>query len=236
MRIIRVKHYQEMSKEAAQIIAAQVTLKPNSVLGLATGSTPIGIYNNLIKYYKNDNLDFSSVKTVNLDEYCGLGIIDEQSYHYYMKENLFDYINVDVKKAHIPNGLAKCYESECKRYDHIVEGLGGIDLQLLGIGHNGHIGFNEPGSEFYKNTHLVELHAMTVKANSRFFESEAQTPKFAITLGMKAIMTAKTILLVVGDTSKINILEAALFGPITPEVPASLLQIHPNLIVVYVEE
>lgn len=235
MRIIKASDYNEMSRCAANIIAAQITLKPDSVLGLATGSTPIGTYKLLVKGYQQGNLDFSKVKSVNLDEYCGLDGSHDQSYRYFMNTNLFNHVNIDMANTNVPNGIATDLEQECKRYDRLIEELGGVDLQLLGIGHNGHIGFNEPNEFFDKTTHVVDLKQSTIDANSRFFEKIEDVPRRAITMGIKSIMSARKILLVAG-TDKKDIIERALFGPITPQVPASVLQFHNDLIVVVSEK
>ena len=235
MRIIKASDYNEMSRCAANIIAAQITLKPDSVLGLATGSTPIGTYKLLVKGYQQGNLDFSKVKSVNLDEYCGLDGSHDQSYRYFMNTNLFNHVNIDMANKNVPNGIATDLEQECKRYDRLIEELGGVDLQLLGIGHNGHIGFNEPNEFFDKTTHVVDLKQSTIDANSRFFEKIGDVPRRAITMGIKSIMSARKILLVAGADKK-DIIERALFGPITPQVPASVLQFHNDLIVVVSEK
>jgi glucosamine-6-phosphate deaminase len=235
MRIIKASDYNEMSRCAANIIAAQITLKPDSVLGLATGSTPIGTYKLLVKGYQQGNLDFSKVKSVNLDEYCGLDGSHDQSYRYFMNTNLFNHVNIDMANTNVPNGIATDLEQECKRYDRLIEELGGVDLQLLGIGHNGHIGFNEPNEFFDKTTHVVDLKQSTIDANSRFFEKIEDVPRRAITMGIKSIMSARKILLVAGADKK-DIIERALFGPITPQVPASVLQFHNDLIVVVSEK
>lgn len=235
MRIIKASNYNEMSRCAANIIAAQITLKPDSVLGLATGSTPIGTYKLLVESYQQGNLDFSKVKSVNLDEYCGLDGSHDQSYRYFMNTNLFNRVNIDMANTNVPNGIATDLEQECKRYDRLIEELGGVDLQLLGIGHNGHIGFNEPNEFFDKATHVVELKQSTIDANSRFFEKIEDVPRRAITMGIKSIMSARKILLVAGADKK-DIIERALFGPITPQVPASVLQFHNDLIVVVSEK
>lgn len=235
MRIIKASDYNEMSRCAANIIAAQITLKPDSVLGLATGSTPIGTYKLLVESYQQGNLDFSKVRSVNLDEYCGLDGSHDQSYRYFMNTNLFNRVNIDMANTNVPNGIATDLEQECKRYDRLLEELGGVDLQLLGIGHNGHIGFNEPNEFFDKATHVVELKQSTIDANSRFFEKIEDVPKRAITMGIKSIMSARKILLVAGADKK-DIIERALFGPITPQVPASVLQFHNDLIVVVSEK
>ena len=225
-----------MSRKAANIISAQVILFPKSVLGLATGSTPLGVYKQLIDWYCKGDLDFSQVTSVNLDEYCGLPEDHPQSYHFYMKQNFFQHINILSQNTHVPNGLLNDVEAECHYYDKLISELGGIDLQLLGLGHTGHIGFNEPDESFDKTTHRVTLKQKTIDANARFFDSESEVPKYAITMGIKAIMQAKKILLVVNGSDKAEILNRSLFGPITPSVPASILQLHPNMIVVADEQ
>ncbi len=235
MRIIHTENYQQLSRQAANIISAQVILKPNSVLGLATGSTPIGTYEQLIKWYEKGDIDFSQVTSVNLDEYCGLNGEHPQSYRYFMNNHLFNHINIDINNTHVPSGISENMDVEGERYDSLIESLGGIDLQLLGIGHNGHIGFNEPDSFFEKNTHVVELGESTINANSRFFNSLDEVPRKAITMGMKSIMNAKKVLLVASGKDKQDILHKSLFGPVTPEVPASILQLHPDLTVVECE-
>ncbi len=236
MKIISAPDYQSMSRKAANIISAQVILFPNSVLGLATGSTPLGVYNQLIEWYKKGDLDFSKVHSVNLDEYCGLSVEHEQSYRYYMNENFFHHINIPIENTNVPNGLAKDIDAECRRYDKVISSLGGIDLQLLGIGHTGHIGFNEPDEDFDKTTHCVRLKQKTIDANARFFASADEVPKYAVTMGIKAIMQAKKLLLVANGTNKADILYRSLFGSITPEVPASILQLHNDVTVVADEE
>lgn len=235
MKFITVKTYEKMSRQAANIISAQVIIKPNSVLGLATGSTPKGTYEKLIEWYKKGDIDFSGVTSVNLDEYVGLSPDNDQSYHYFMKNNLFDYINIDPENTYVPNGCAEDLTAEGHRYDAHIAELGGIDLQLLGIGIDGHIGFNEPDDFFVKSTHVVDLHESTIKANSRFFANEDEVPKQAITMGMVSIMQAKKILLIANGESKREILEKAFNGPITPLIPASILQLHNDLTVIYSE-
>ena len=232
MRIIKAKDYADMSRKAANIIGAQVILKPDCVLGLATGSTPIGTYKELIKGYENGDLDFSLVKTANLDEYRGLEKSNDQSYDYFMKANLFNHININFDNLNIPNGENPDAEAECKRYEAVVKELGGQDLQLLGMGHNGHIGFNEPADEFVKETHCVDLQESTIQANKRFFEKVEDVPTQAYTMGINTIMQAKTILVIVSGADKAEIVKKAFFGPVTPQVPASILQMHPNVIVV----
>ena len=232
MRIIRAKDYADMSRKAANIIAAQVILNPDCVLGLATGSTPIGTYKELIKGYENGDLDFSLVKTANLDEYRGLEKSNDQSYDYFMKANLFNHININFDNLNIPNGENPDADAECKRYEEVVKALGGQDLQLLGMGHNGHIGFNEPADEFVKETHCVDLQESTIQANKRFFEKVEDVPTQAYTMGINTIMQAKMILVIVSGADKAEIVKKAFFGPVTPQVPASILQMHPNVVVV----
>ena len=233
MKFITVDTYEKLSRQAANIISARVILKPDSVLGLATGSSPLGTYKQLIKWYEIGDIDFSNVTTVNLDEYVGLDGKNEQSYRYFMNKNFFEHINIDLGNTFVPNGCAVDLESEGRRYDEHIAVLGGIDLQLLGIGLDGHIGFNEPDKYFVKSTHVVDLHESTIKANSRFFENEDEVPKRAITMGMVSIMQAKKILLIASGKEKRDILEKAFYGPITPEIPASILQLHPDITVIY---
>lgn len=236
MRLYRAKNYDDMSRKAANILSAQVIMKPNSVLGLATGSSPEGVYKQLIEWYKKGDIDFQEVKTVNLDEYKGLHPENDQSYHYYMKQKFFDHINIDEKNTHIPNGVAEDIEAECKRYNEVIRGMGGVDLQLLGIGSNGHIGFNEPQEAFEKETHCVALTKETIDANARFFESNEEVPKYAISMGIKSIMQAKKILLIASGASKAKALFDTFYGPITPLVPSSILQLHNDVTVVADEE
>lgn len=231
MRIYREETYEKMSRRAANVIAAQLITKPDSVLGLATGSSPLGIYENLINAYKAGDLDFSQVKSINLDEYVGLSPEHDQSYRYFMDKNLFDQVNIDKNNTYVPDGLTNDHVTFCKGYDKLVEQLGGIDLQLLGIGFNGHIGFNEPGDSFDMDTHCVDLTPSTMEANSRFFPNGGM-PTQALTMGLKSIFSAKTILLIAGP-EKYDIVKKALTGPVTPQVPASILQLHPNVVVVY---
>ncbi len=232
MRIYRAKDYHDMSRKAANIISAQVIMKPDCVLGLATGSTPVGTYAQLVEWYKKGDLDFSEVKTVNLDEYKGLERSNEQSYFYFMCEHLFNKVNIDLSNVNIPDGTEPDAEAECARYEAKIKELGGVDLQLLGIGHNGHIGFNEPNAQFDRRTHCVNLTQSTIDANKRFFASEDEVPRQAYTMGIKTIMQASKILMVVSGEDKAEIIEKAFFGPITPEVPASVLQLHNDVILV----
>ncbi len=232
MQLITTKDYQDMSRIAANIIAAQITLHPRSVLGLATGSTPLGIYQQLVQRHQAGDIDFAQIRSVKLDEYCGLAPDHPNSYHYYMWENLFRHVNVKPENVHIPDGLAEDVAAECARYERLIEGLGGIDLQLLGLGENGHIGFNEPAESFTTVTHQVELDEQTIVSNSRLFASVDEVPRSAITMGIKAIMQARKVILVVNGVRKAAILKKALYGPVTPRVPASILQLHPDVTVV----
>ena len=232
MKIYKAKDYKDMSRKAANIISAQVIMKPNCVLGLATGSTPIGTYDQLVEWYNKGDLDFSEVTTVNLDEYKGLPRTNDQSYYYFMHQHLFDRVNIDPERTNVPNGMEPDAEKECGRYEELIRSLGGVDLQLLGLGHNGHIGFNEPGEAFEKETHCVDLTESTMEANKRFFASADDVPKQAYTMGIKTIMQAKKILIVVNGENKADIVERAFFGPVTPEVPASILQLHNDVTLV----
>ena len=232
MKIYKAKDYKDMSRKAANIISAQVIMKPNCVLGLATGSTPIGTYDQLVEWYNKGDLDFSEVTTVNLDEYKGLPRTNDQSYYYFMHQHLFDRVNIDPERTNVPNGMEPDAEKECGRYEELIRSLGGVDLQLLGLGHNGHIGFNEPGEAFEKETHCVDLTESTIEANKRFFASVDDVPKQAYTMGIKTIMQAKKILIVVNGENKADIVERAFFGPVTPEVPASILQLHNDVTLV----
>lgn len=235
MKLIETATYEKLSRSAANLISAQVILKPDSVLGLATGSSPLGTYRQLIDWYKKGDVDFDKVISINLDEYVGLSAKDEQSYRRFMNENFFDHINIRQENTFVPDGCAKNLDAACKAYDAHIEAVGGIDLQLLGIGLDGHIGFNEPDEVFVKNTHVVALDPSTIKANARFFENEEQVPRRAITMGMVSIMQAKKIVLIANGTAKRDILEKAFFGPITPRIPASILQLHPDITVIYSE-
>jgi len=235
MKFITVKTYEELSNKAADIIAAQIIVKPDCVIGLATGSSPVGTYKRLIEDNKNGKIDFSTVTSVNLDEYVGLDETNDQSYRYFMNDNLFNHVNIDKAKTFVPNGKADDLKAEGEAYDKMIKDFGGIDLQLLGIGLDGHIGFNEPDKYFTGATHEVVLDESTIKANSRFFENEDQVPKTAITMGMMSIMQAKKVLLVANGAAKKDILEKAFFGPIDPMVPASILQLHPDVTVIFSE-
>lgn len=236
MRIIKTKDYQDMSRKAANIISAQVTAKPDCVLGLATGSTPIGTYQVLVDRYQKGDLDFSQVKTVNLDEYRGLTHDNDQSYYYFMMHNLFEHVNINLENTHVPDGTEPDADKACSDYEAIVDNYGGMDLQLLGLGHNGHIGFNEPADNFELETHCVDLTESTIEANKRFFASYDDVPKQAYTMGIKTIMQAKKVLVVVSGKDKAHIVKEAFFGPVTPRVPASILQLHSDAIVIADED
>ena len=221
MRLIRARDYDDMSLMAANIIAAQVSLNPKSVLGLATGSTPIGTYRHLVEWYQKGELDFGKAVSINLDEYCR-----------FMRENLFDHINIPADRSFLPDGTQTDSALECAQYDRIIEEHNGIDLQLLGIGRNAHIGFNEPDSCFACGTHQVTLTESTIAANTHFFENEAQVPRQAYSMGMQAIMQAKRVLLIASGADKAEAIRNSFFGPVTPQVPASILQFHRDVIVI----
>ena len=232
MKVYIGKNYDEMSRIAANVLSAQVMMKPDCVLGLATGSTPIGTYKVLIERCAKGDLDFSQVKSINLDEYVGLSGEHDQSYRYFMNTNLFDHINIDKANTNVPNGLAEDVDAECDRYNQVINTLGPIDIQVLGMGHNGHIGFNEPDDHFPLETHKVDLAQSTIDANARFFASADEVPRQALTMGIKTIMQAKAVLVVVNGEGKAEIVKKAFSGPVTPQVPASILQMHPNVILV----
>lgn len=236
MKIIKAKNYEEMSRKAANIFSAQIVLKPDCVLGLATGSTPIGLYKCLVERYQKGDLDFSKVRTVNLDEYKGLPRENNQSYYYFMHDNLFNHVNIKPENVHLPDGTLEDAEKACAEYDELIRSMNGVDIQLLGLGHNGHIGFNEPDSVFAKGTHCVALQESTIQANKRFFASIDDVPRYAYTMGIQTIMNAKKIVVVANGTGKAEIVKKAFFGPVTPEVPASILQMHPDVTVVVDEE
>ncbi|MDR2908289.1 MAG: glucosamine-6-phosphate deaminase [Oscillospiraceae bacterium] len=232
MRIYKTRDYKELSRKAADIIAAQVILNPESVLGLATGSSPVGAYRELIERCKSGSLDFSAVTTVNLDEYAGLGPEHPQSYRRFMRENLFDHVNIKPENTYLPDGLAADPQAECDRYEALLSKTGGIDLQLLGLGHNGHIGFNEPDGAFPPRTNYVALTQSTIDANKRFFESESEVPRHAFTMGIGSIMRARHILIIVSGKEKAGIVKEVFSGPVTPKVPGSALQLHNNVTLV----
>lgn len=232
MRIIRAKDYEDMSRKAANIISSVMTLKPDCVLGLATGSSPVGTYKHLIRRYENGDLDFSRVTSVNLDEYKGLDRENSQSYYYFMRENLFSHVNIRMENTYIPDGTEADSEKACSAYNEILHKVGSVDLQLLGIGHDGHIGFNEPADTFAKESHCVDLTDMTIEANARFFASRNEVPTQAYTMGIQTIMSARKVLMVASGADKAKIIREAFFGPVTPQVPASILQFHPDFILV----
>ena len=232
MRIYKAKDYEEMSRKAAGIVSAQIIMKPDCVLGLATGSTPVGLYKQLIEWYHNGDLDFSGVRTVNLDEYKGISRENDQSYYYFMHQNLFDHVNIPAGNTHLPDGMEPDSEKECRRYEELIQSMGSVDLQLLGIGHNGHIGFNEPADAFDKLVHCVNLTQSTIEANKRFFASAEDVPKQAYTMGIQTIMRSKKILIMANGEGKADIVRDSFFGPITPKVPASVLQLHNDVTLV----
>lgn len=236
LKLVPARDYKDMSRKAANIISAQVILKPDSVLGLATGSTPIGTYETLVHRCEKGDLDFFNVKTVNLDEYVGLEGTHDQSYRYFMNQNLFDKVNIRKENTNVPDGSNPDAEAECARYHSVIESMGGIDLQLLGIGNNGHIGFNEPCDEFPMYTHKVELTQSTIEANSRLFDSIDDVPKYAYTMGIGEIMSAKAVLILASGKAKAPIIKELIEGPVTPQVPASILKMHSNVILIADEE
>jgi glucosamine-6-phosphate deaminase len=236
MRIIKVKNYDEVSVKTANLILGQVNLKPDAVLGLATGGSPVGAYKKIVEAYNNGEVDFSGVTTINLDEYRGIKRSHAQSYWSFMHENLFQYINVKEDHIFIPDGENPDSEEVCKAYDKVIEAAGGIDMQLLGIGLDGHIGFNEPADHFEKNTHCVELTESTIEANKRFFESKDEVPRQAYTMGILPIVQAKKVIMIANGKNKADIIKKAFTGPVTPEVPASILQMHPDFTLIADEE
>lgn len=236
MRIVVAKDYDQMSRMAAIVVASRVILQPDCVLGLATGQTPLGLYRNLVEFYRHGDLDFSRVTTFNLDEYVGLGPNHPCSYHRYMRENLFDHVNLRPERCHIPRGDAEDLEEECRRYEEAICAAGGVDLQILGLGVDGHIGFNEPDVKFEGSTHVVRLAQSTLEANSRFFPSPEQMPRFAISMGIKTIMRARRVLLLASGEEKARAVRGAVLGEVTPDLPASILQLHPNATIIVDEK
>lgn len=233
MNIIKTDNRQQLYEQAATLIAAQIIAKPDSVIGFATGSTPEGIYQNLVERYKNNFLDFSAITSFNLDEYYGLAGSHPQSYRYYMQEKLFGQVNINAEKIHIPDGSRKDAGAACQDYEKQMAQAGGIDFQLLGIGRNGHIGFNEPAEFFPGDTHLVDLTEDTLQANQRFFASREEMPTQALSMGIKSIMKARKIVLVAFGEDKREAIEGMVNGPITPQLPASVLQLHPDVTIIY---
>ncbi|AGB40763.1 glucosamine-6-phosphate isomerase [Halobacteroides halobius DSM 5150] len=232
MRLHVVEDYKEMSAKAANIVSSQIILKPNSVLGLATGSTPLGMYENLVEMHKRGSVDFSEVITFNLDEYLNLPLEHPQSYHHYMYNNFFDHINIASENINIPPANKENLEEVCLKYDRRIRKAGGIDLQVLGIGVNGHIGFNEPDHKLKTGTHVVDLAKETIEANSRFFATKKGVPRQAISMGMSSIMRAQKILLLASGEQKAQAIKKTISGKITTEVPASLLQLHTDVTIV----
>ncbi len=226
MRVIIVKGPKEMGKKAADLIAEEMEKKTSFILGLATGSTPLPLYKEFIKRNKAGEMDFSTVTTFNLDEYAGLDPAHNQSYRYFMNENLFDHINILEKNTHVPNGIAEDIDASCQEYEKMIDEIGGIDYQVLGIGGNGHIGFNEPGSSLGSLTRIKTLTAETMSDNARFFEKKEDVPTQAITMGIGTIMKAKKMVLLASGANKADAVKAALEGPVTSICPASALQLH----------
>lgn len=236
MRIIITDNYKDMSKKAADIVSSQLILKPESVLGFATGSTPLEMYKYLTAFFKDGRVDFKKARTFNLDEYHGLNKEDKQSYYYYMYDNFFRHVNFDSKHIWIPDGMAADIEKECSKYERAIHSCGGIDLQVLGIGRNGHIGFNEPDIQFEAITHMVKLDEQTIKDNSRFFSSIDKVPTKAISMGIKTIMNARKIILLANGREKADAVYSAVTGKITPRLPASVLQLHPDVVFIIDKE
>ncbi len=232
IKINVVDDYEHMSKEAARLVAAQIRLKPESVVGFATGSTPTGTYNELVKMFKEEELDFSKIVSFNLDEYYPIDLKSEQSYYFYMMNNLFNHINIEKDNINIPNGKAEDVEIECRQYEEKIRSAGGIDLQVLGIGPNGHIGFNEPDLKFEAETHIIDLDKKTIEANSRFFNSIDEVPKRAITMGIKTIMHARKIVMLANGSGKAEVIKEAILGSIVPNLPASILQLHQDVTII----
>jgi len=236
MKILVCKDYEELSRKSAEIVVSQVNQKKDSVLGLATGGTPVGMYQELVKSYREGKVDFGKVITFNLDEYYGVDPTNVNSYHYYMNTNFFDHVNIDRKNINIPNGMSKDIEKECREYDEKIQSLGGIDLQILGDGLNGHIGFNEPAKELMSTTHITDLTKETINANARFFEDISQVPTKAITVGMATILRSKKIVVLINGKNKSKIFEKIIGKKITTQIPATLLQLHPDVTIVVDEQ
>ena len=235
MRIYVCKTYEDMSRKAADAMSAQLILKPDSVLGLATGSSPLGMYAELAKRCEEGSISFREAKSVNLDEYCGLTADNDQSYSYFMHKNLFDKVDILEENVNLPDGTNPDGADECARYDALIASMGGIDMQLLGIGLNGHIGFNEPADHFTLGTVHIALTESTIQANSRFFETLDEVPRYAYSMGCGSIISAKKILLIANGKNKAEILEKAFFGPVTPNVPASILQLVSDKVYVFTD-
>ncbi len=236
IKVFVADSYEALSQKAAMIVASEIVTKPRCILGLATGTSPIGLYDELIRMNKAGAIDFSGVTTYNLDEYYPIAAENDQSYRYFMNKYLFNHINIDMAKTHVLNGLAEDWQKECADYDAEIENAGGTDLQLLGIGNNGHIAFNEPGKDFITETHRVELTESTIEANSRLFASIDDVPRAALTMGMGNIMAAKKVLLIANGPKKAQAIKDTLEGEITPYCQASLLQLHPDVTFVIDED
>lgn len=232
MKLIVVNNYEELSKVAAKEFSKIIKEKENVVLGLATGGSPVGMYKELIRMYEQKELNFSKTTTVNLDEYIGLNPEHNQSYRYFMNNNLFNHINIDKSNTFVPNGLAEDLEAQCKEYDQKISELGGIDIQLLGVGNNGHIAFNEPNSELSSGTHIISLTDNTIEANARFFDNIDDVPRKAITMGVGGIMKAKKIILIASGESKAEAIKGIFSGKITTANPATMLQMHRDVTVI----
>jgi len=232
MKVIICDSYEKAGKAAATVIAAQVMTKPDCVLGLATGSTPLGTYSELIRLHKEDALDFARVRTFNLDEYFGVEKTNDQSYYYFMMENLFSKININSANINMLDGQSENPEEECRAFEERIAAAGGIDLQLLGIGHNGHIGFNEPGDCYTQDTHVAMLSESTIEANARFFRNRDEVPTMSLTMGIGSIMRAKKILLIASGGNKADIVREFVCGKVTPQIPASILKFHNDVIVI----
>ena len=232
MEVIVKKNYEEMSKAAATLFAAEIMENPKTILGMATGSTPVGLYKELVKMYEAGDLDFSQVTTFNLDEYIGLAPEHDQSYHYFMNDNLFNHVNINKENVHVPDGVGFEAGEAGKAYEELMAKTGQVEIQLLGLGCNGHIGFNEPGDHFEDGTHCVDLKESTIEANKRFFESADDVPKQAYSMGIGTIMRSKKILLVVSGEEKAQALKDSIYGPVTPEVPGSILRFHPDVTII----
>lgn len=232
MRVILCGSYEEMSEKATRLVGGQIILKPDTVLGLATGSTPVGMYKNLAKKYEEGVLDFSKVKTFNLDEYYPINRDNNQSYYYFMNENLFNHINVKKENIHIPNGEAKDVDAECANYEKMIEEAGGIDIQILGIGQNGHIGFNEPDENLKASTHVTGLTESTIKANSRFFDSIDEVPTKALTMGIATILKSKKIIIMASGAEKSDAVAELLNDDINTKNPATMLKVHPDVVLI----
>ncbi len=232
MRVIVCENYEEVSKEAAKIVASQLILKPDSVLGLATGSTPVGMYNLLAEKNKAGEIDFSEVKSFNLDEYYPMAAEHDQSYRYFMNENLFNNINIKMENTHVLSGVAEDPEKECDDFEKMIDAAGGIDLQVLGIGQNGHIGFNEPDTFLYANTHLTDLTENTIQANSRFFDKIEDVPTKALTMGIATILKSKRIIILASGENKRAVVTDLIEGEISTKNPASMLKVHKDVIVI----